>query len=231
MSFESDLSPEMLKPTQSPDNRPDARGPKTLEQAIAESTRQMRKARRLTLAELAGRVGISRQMLSKIENAQTSASLATVDALAQGLEVPVTSLFRGADYETQAVFVKNGGGQETIRRGSHLGHLYHLLGKLTGHHSNLEPLLVTLTEDSETVPLFQHAGTEFVYVLEGEMEYQHQETTYHMQVGDSITFDGEGIHGATKILQAPVRFLSVFVSDEKVLHSFEPEEGSAMQEQ
>lgn len=174
----------------------------------------MRLARGLTLAELATMVGISRQMLSKIENAQTSASLATVSALSRGLGVPVTSLFRAADFETQAVFVKSGKGPETVRRGSNLGHQYQLLGALTSGNANLEPLLVTLTEESQAFPLFQHMGSEFVYMLEGIMEYQHQGATYLMEPGDSILFDAEGVHGPAKIIDSPVRFLSVFASSE-----------------
>lgn len=195
--------------------RPSSPPPKSLEQAIAESTRQMRSARGLTLSELATRVGISRQMLSKIENAQTSASLATVDALAKGLEVPVTSLFRSADFETQAVFAKAGQAPETVRRGSNLGHHYQLLGQLMRHHGLFEPLLVTLTEESHPFPLFQHMGSEFVYVLEGVMDYKHQQSTFRMERGDSLLFDSEGIHGPAQIIEAPVRFLSVFVTQER----------------
>ncbi|MGO1398285.1 MAG: helix-turn-helix domain-containing protein [Brevibacterium yomogidense] len=175
----------------------------------------MRSARGLTLSELAARVGISRQMLSKIENAQTSASLATVDALAKGLEVPVTSLLRAADFETQAVFAKAGQAPETVRRGSNLGHHYQLLGQLMRHHGLFEPLLVTLTEESHPFPLFQHMGSEFVYVLEGIMDYQHQQSTFRMETGDSLLFDSEGIHGPARIITAPVRFLSVFVTQER----------------
>lgn len=192
----------------------------TLEQSIAQSARQMRLARGLTLAELAAKVGISRQMLSKIENAQTSSSLATIDALAKGLEVPVTSLFRAADNETQAVFVKRGQAPETVRRGSNLGHTYRLLGTLTGRHNTLEPLLVTLTEESQAFPLFQHTGTEFVYILEGVMEYQHQDRSYRMEAGDSILFDGEGVHGPATLIETPVRFLSIFAPQDNVLDSF-----------
>lgn len=199
--------------------RPLSPPPKSLEQAIAESTRQMRSARGLTLSELAARVGISRQMLSKIENAQTSASLATVDALAKGLEIPVTSLFRAADYETQAVFAKAGRAPETVRRGSNLGHHYLLLGQLIRHHGLFEPLLVTLTEDSQPFPLFQHMGSEFVYVLEGVMDYQHQQSTFRMETGDSLLFDSEGVHGPASIITAPVRFLSVFVSQDRTTDS------------
>lgn len=195
--------------------RPMSPPPKSLEQSIAETTRQMRHARGFTLSELANRVGVSRQMLSKIENAQTSASLATVDALAKALDIPVTSLFRAADNETQVVFSKAGQAPATVRRASNLGHRYQLLGQVIRHHGLFESLLVTLTEDSQPFPLFQHMGSEFVYVVEGEMDYRYQETTFRMETGDGILFDAEGIHGPAGIVETPVRFLSVNVSDER----------------
>src|SRR4051794_24957939 len=63
-----------------------------LEAVIAERAREYRIAAGLTVSEMAQRVGISKAMLSKIENAQTSCSLTTLARLAQGLEVPVTAL-------------------------------------------------------------------------------------------------------------------------------------------
>ena len=42
-------------------------------------------------------------MISKIENAQVSPSLATISRLADALEVPVTSLFQGLDEERDAL--------------------------------------------------------------------------------------------------------------------------------
>lgn len=189
--------------------------PVSLEEAIARSTREMRLARGLTLAELAEKVGISRAMLSKIENAQTSCSLATLAALAKGLDVPATSLFRGADRDTEAIFVEAGSAPEVIRRGSNLGHNFQLLGTLKGRHQSLEPLLVTLTDESKVFPLFQHAGSEFIYMLEGIMDYRHQDTTFRLEPGDSITFDAEGTHGPSALIKTPIRFLSVYSEHEK----------------
>ena len=68
-----------------------------LERAIAVQVRRHRRARGLTVGELALRAGISKAMLSKIENSLTSSSLTTVARLAAALDVPVTDLFHGAD--------------------------------------------------------------------------------------------------------------------------------------
>jgi transcriptional regulator with XRE-family HTH domain len=180
-----------------------------LERAIATQVRAYRVLSGLSVADMADRVGISKAMLSKIENAQTSCSLTTLSRLAAGLEVPVTALFRGVDAEREAVYVPKGHGGQIVRRGSRQGHLYELLGALRGQHRRMEAVLVTLTEASEVFPLFQHPGTELLYMLEGQMVYGHGEARYTMGPGDALQFDGEGAHGPEQLLELPAKFLSV----------------------
>ncbi len=180
-----------------------------LEDVIALRVRELRLAKGISLTELARLTGMSKAMLSKIENAQTSCSLSSLARLADALSVPVTALFRGLDAEREAVFTPAGHGAQIVRRGSNVGHLYQLLGSLRGEHKRLEPLLVTLTEASEVFPLFQHAGTEFIYVLDGVMVYGHGDARYEMHAGDSLVFDGEGPHGPSELVELPIRFLTV----------------------
>jgi transcriptional regulator with XRE-family HTH domain len=180
-----------------------------LERAIAAQVRAYRVEAGVSVGEMAVRVGISKAMLSKIENAQTSCSLTTLSRLAAGLGVPVTALFRGVDVEREAVFIPSGHGAQIVRRGSRHGHLYELLGPLRGPHQRMEAVVVTLTEASEVFPLFQHPGTELLYVLGGAMVYGHGGASYTMRVGDALQLDGEGAHGPQQLLELPVRFLSV----------------------
>src|SRR6195952_4806987 len=180
-----------------------------LERAIAAQVRAYRQASGISVAEMAARVGLSKAMLSKIENAQTSCSLTTLSRLAAGLDVPVTALFRGVDAEREAVFVPAGHGAQIIRRGSRHGHLYELLGPLRGPHQRMEAVVVTLTEASEVFPLFQHPGTELIFMLDGAMVYGHGEGAYALRAGDALQLDGEGAHGPVELLELPARFLSV----------------------
>jgi transcriptional regulator with XRE-family HTH domain len=183
--------------------------PDSLEMAIGRNVRALRLSSGLSVGEMAARIGISKPMLSKIENAQTSCSLSTLSALSKGLDVPVTSLFRGADNRREAVFVPAGTGPAIMRNGTREGHLYESLGALRGQHQRLEPLLVTLTAESETFPLFQHPGTELIYLLEGEMSYGHSHSVYALAPGDALLLDGEGQHGPTALTRLPIRFLSI----------------------
>lgn len=176
---------------------------------IAQRVREHRQQLGLTVAQLAASSGISKGMLSKIENGQTSPSLATLARVAAAINVPVTSLFRGLEEEHDALFVPAGRGLEIVRDGTRVGHRYQLLGSMRGVHKRMEPLLVTLTDESEVFPLFQHPGTEFIFMLEGVMEYGYGIARYTLRKGDALQFDGEIPHGPTKLSKTPIEFLSV----------------------
>jgi DNA-binding XRE family transcriptional regulator len=194
---------------------PNATGPADVELehalnvVIAQRVREHRQQLGLTLAQLADSSGISKGMLSKIENGQASPSLGTLARVAAAVNVPVTSLFRGLEEEHDALYVPAGRGIEIVREGTRVGHRYQLLGSMRGAHKRMEPLLITLTEQSEVFPLFQHPGTEFLFMLDGAMEYGHGDARYQLRKGDALQFDGEIPHGPTRLARTPIRFLSV----------------------
>jgi len=181
----------------------------TLETAIGRQVRAFRQQLGMTVAQLAQAARMSVGMLSKIENGQTSPSLATLHALSAALHVPVTSLFRLFEEERSATFIKAGNGLTIERRGTRAGHQYQLLGHSFGAGLAVEPYLITLTEDSDVFPLFQHEGSEFLYMLEGEVDYRHGDKTYPMQPGDSLFFDADVPHGPETLRRLPIRFLSI----------------------
>lgn len=176
---------------------------------IAQRVREYRNQLGLTVEQLAERSGISKGMLSKIENAQASPSLGTLVKLAAAISVPLTSLFRGLDEEHDALVVRAGQGTEIVRKGTRVGHRYELLGEMRGPNKVVEPMLVTLNEHSEVFPLFQHPGIEFIYVLEGVVEYGYGADRYRLYPGDAIQFAGQVVHGPTELVELPIRFLSV----------------------
>lgn len=180
-------------------------------QAIGDRLREERRRLGLTLQDVADRAGLSLGMISKIENAQTSPSLRTLARLSQALEIPVTTFFRGFEEERDASYVRAGDGIELIRQGTRHGHRYELLAAAKGAQRRVQPFLVTLTEQRETFPLFQHEGVEFLYALEGSFVYRYGRHTYDMDPGDSLMFDGRIPHGPERLSLLPARFLSITV--------------------
>lgn len=184
---------------------------KVLEVAIGHEVRAFRKKLGITVSDVAAATDISVGMLSKIENGNTSPSLTTLQTLARALGVPITSFFRRFEEEHSAVFVKAGEGVDVERRGTRAGHQYNLLGHIGSNTAGVvvEPYLITLTEDSDVFPTFQHGGLEFLYMLEGEVVYRHGNNLYRMTPGDSLFFDADAPHGPEELTRLPIRYLSI----------------------
>lgn len=184
---------------------------KVLEVAIGRSVRNFRRQKAMTVADLSKQTGLSIGMLSKIENGITSPSLTTLQLLAHSLSVPLTTFFRRFEENREAMHVKAGHAVEMERRGTRSGHQYNLLGHIGANASgvNVEPYMITLTEESDVFPTFQHDGIELLYMLEGEVEYRHGDQTYQMEPGDSLFFDADAPHGPVALTKLPARYLSI----------------------
>jgi DNA-binding XRE family transcriptional regulator len=196
-----------------PHEHPAAGSPGTLEEAlgavIAERVREFRLRLGLTVGQLAELTSLSKGMLSKIENAQASPSLATLARLSGALKVPVTAFFRGLNEEQDVLYVKAGRGLDIEHKGSGPGHRYQLLGTMRAPHNSLETLLVTLTDRAEEFPLYQHPGTELIYMIAGRMEYLYGDSYHLLEPGDAVQFVGEVPHGPRTLIELPIQFLSV----------------------
>jgi transcriptional regulator with XRE-family HTH domain len=187
-------------------------------QSIGSTLRALRRDRGLTLQEVADRAGLSLAMVSKIENAQASPSLRTLAQLSQALAVPVPIFFRELSDTEDASFVAAGAGIELTRPGSQYGYRYELLAAQLGSRRVLQPYLVTIAADAEPYPLFQHTGSEFIYVLEGALTYRYGSGTYDLGPGDSLLLHGTVRHGPEAFTRHPIRLLSITLtrSDEAI---------------
>lgn len=178
---------------------------------VGERVRELRQGMGQTMATFAESAEISLGMLSKIEHGQTAPSLSTMVRLADAANVPMTALFRGLDEEHDIVIVRKGEATEILHEGSGPGRIYEDLGSLRGPRRIIEPMMTTLNETDSIFPLYQHAGVEFIYILEGSLEYGYGSGRYTLDPGDTMQIHGEVAHGPTRIIEAPVRFLSIKV--------------------
>ena len=192
----------------------------SLERYIGNTIRQLRQKHKLTIAEVCDRANISRGMLSKIENAQTATSLETLAKLASALGVSLSTLFRNYNMpEGDAQLVKSGEGMEVVRRGTKRGHTYHLLAYDRGSTKLFEPFLIAMDDASGAFPTFEHPGVEFIHMLQGKIEYRHGQSTYLLEPGDSLTFQGDIPHGPEKLIELPIVFLAIIYYSAPLMES------------
>ena len=190
---------------------------KVLEVAIGREVRAFRRKKGVTVADLSQSTGLSIGMLSKIENGNTSPSLTTLQTLAHALSVPLTSFFRRFEEDRTAVHTKCGEGVELEREGTRANHQYNLLGHIGANASGVivEPYLITLSNEADIFPTFQHGGIETIYMLEGEVDYRHGDAIYPLKPGDTLFFDADAPHGPQVLVKLPARYLAIISYPQK----------------
>ncbi|NND90650.1 MAG: XRE family transcriptional regulator [Granulosicoccus sp.] len=172
--------------------------------------RSLRETQGLTARQLAERAGISAAMISRIENAQVSPSIATMTSLTNALDVPLASLFR----DTRAAradftHVTRGDGIVSTRLlGDHIHH-YVNLALHRRRDLNFEAHLITVRKQPAPPPHYVSHGVVFMHVLQGSARYQYGKHSLMLVEGDSLSIDAELSHGIGELLSDEFVFLSV----------------------
>lgn len=176
---------------------------------IGTQVRALRMAAGTSAGALALTAGVSRSMLSRIENGLVSPSVETLDRIAQGLHVPVSRFFGDQALRTDFCHVPAGRGLVVDRIGAVADYRYELLGHSLSGNLFVEPYLVTLLPDAQPYVTFQHPGLKFLHFLSGEVTYRYGGKTVKVGAGDSLIFDATALHGIEAIHTRPVSYLSV----------------------
>lgn len=151
--------------------------------------RELRKQRGLALRALASECGLSANAISLIERGETSPTVSSLHAIATALSVPITDFFK-KDTVLNAVLVRRQNGlrfenEDIVMESLGIGL----------PHQELEPFRITLKPNSEAVPTpIKHPGHEFVYLLEGVIEYYVAGHQYILETGDSLLIDATQPH-------------------------------------
>jgi transcriptional regulator with XRE-family HTH domain len=150
---------------------------------VGQQIHRLRRERGLSLRSLARESGLSLNAISRIERGESSPTVSSLHQLATALGVEIVEFFE-ADPENNTVVVREH--QRLRTRGE--GILIESLGAgLPGQR--MGPFLMTLLPGAwgGKEPI-THAGEEFVYCLEGEVDYQIQGEWHRLRPGDSLLF-------------------------------------------
>jgi transcriptional regulator with XRE-family HTH domain len=152
---------------------------------VGHRLRELRIEADLSIRALAELSNLNVNTLSLIENGKSSPSVSTLQQLAKALEVPITAFFETETPPKSIVFQKSG--HRTRADFSH-GTLEDMSTGLAWRGG--QPLLITLEPkaDSGSTPIV-HTGYEFVFCLEGYLQYTIEGQRYLLEPGDSLLFE------------------------------------------
>ncbi|MBN2232644.1 MAG: cupin domain-containing protein [Deltaproteobacteria bacterium] len=183
------------------------------ELAIGEKIRRIRQGRKLTIQQLAEKAGLSKGLISQIENEQVSPPIATLLKIAASLQTDISHFFQDSGGQQKVTVIRRDERMVSPRRevagAANLGYAYEALA-YTKNFKHMEPFVVTFEgKPAAEVIRFSHQGEEFVFVLEGDLEFSSDEETVVLHPGDSLYFDSDLLHGFRGVGDGEARALVV----------------------
>jgi transcriptional regulator with XRE-family HTH domain len=182
------------------------------EMKLGEKVRGLRQDQRLTLQALADITGLSKPLLSQIENDQVTPPIATLLKIANGLGVGIHFFFEEAGDRQKFVLTRGEQAATSKRRpGKDMAQGYKYKPLAPGiRQKKVEPFLVEFEQRAWDNSLYySHEGVEFLYLLDGELEFHYADQVMRLLPGDSIYYESSEPHGYVSIGEIQARAVAV----------------------
>jgi transcriptional regulator with XRE-family HTH domain len=185
---------------------------------LGQKIKSLRQRQGLSLAQVAEKAGLSEPLMTQIEGEVVAPPVATLLKISRALNVNIGYFFQDQDAEKRAVIVPRNERKKVFRRiheePSKVGYYYESLAypKADKH---MEPFHVTFeVKNKEDLIFFNHKGEEFIYVLDGQLEFNYEDETYALGTGDSLYFDASLPHAFRAVGKKPALAIDVIYASE-----------------
>lgn len=177
---------------------------------IGRKIKQLRLRQKKTQQQIADACSISKSLLSKIENGQTSSAIATLSKISNTLDVPLSWLLEDKQ-EQDLVFMSKAERQSKVGD-EHMGYSYELLANRSPY-TGVEPTIVHVTPKNLNVreDAYTHSDDEFIYILQGKIELFYDGEKHFMEQGDTAYFTGKKPHLFIPVDNDGAEVLTLFI--------------------
>lgn len=159
---------------------------------IGEKLKTLRESQKLSLRELGDKAGLSASFLSQLELGQVSPSIASLENIANVLNVHITYFFDDPN-KTDSVVMRRDERRKIYSKGSKaiIQPLAHEIGK-----KKIEPFMLTLETGGEAGehPYSSRHGEEFGIIIQGKVRFILDDNEYVLEEGDSVYFNSTKPH-------------------------------------
>lgn len=164
---------------------------------IGAKIKELRRAKKLTLQDVANETGFSTALISQIENNNVSPPIATLSKIAHFFDVKIGHFFTENEEECPYEVLRSS--ERTVvpkvvsRDGTSHGYFFESLS-VRKQNKKMDPFLITLNEKVTNTDTYRHNGEEFIFVMKGTAELLLDEQIIALNEGDSVYFDANLKH-------------------------------------
>ena len=160
---------------------------------LSQRIRMLRIQRGYTLEQVSEMTGLTRGVLSKVENFRVTPSLATLSKISQSFGVSMSELFEGLDEKPDMVVVRKDERIVVERDRPDSNIVYHALAH-SRPNKIMEPFLLEVPPGEARRQKLAHEGEEFLMVLQGTVDYEYGDQRFRLEEGDCLYEDGTTEH-------------------------------------
>ena len=168
--------------------------------------RRLRRLQRLTLQNVADKCGFTKSLLSKIETGAVIPPMSTLVKIAGALNTNIAALMAEGD-KLDCVFIPAKGMGKPVPTESGYA-ILPLAVELK--QKKMQPFIFSIRPEDLSDKVNTPLGEEFIFILEGSMEFKVGDTIYTMGPRDSIFFNSIREHYVSKVLTEEVVYLNIF---------------------
>jgi transcriptional regulator with XRE-family HTH domain len=176
---------------------------------VGRRMRALREQSGLSLRALAEACDLSVNAISMIERGESSPRVSSLHLLAQALNVRITDFFESEEQRSIVLVRKH---ERPLTQGEDVA----IESVGTGlRNQQVEPFVVTIEPGgSAGEETMKHPGQEFIYCLEGEVEYLVAGDSYVLAAGDTLLFEATEPHTFRNSSDSPAKLLLVLQASE-----------------
>lgn len=161
-----------------------------INKVIGENLKRIRKEKKMSMARLSELSGISKGMLSQIENGETNPTINTIWKICSGLDIPYTALFEEEEAETVTIIKKD---QVSLQNLDDNASLYLYYGDTNQRTFELFQMEIKAGQEHKSVG-HSLKSEEYIMVLEGNLKMVIDGKEYDLAADDAISFDANQEH-------------------------------------
>ncbi|QEC67126.1 helix-turn-helix domain-containing protein [Panacibacter ginsenosidivorans] len=182
---------------------------------ISNRIKEKRKGKKITLQQLAEEVGVTKGLISQIENNRTVPSLTVLLSIIKSLHVDLNDFFDKLDTtEPNEPLIIKASAQQSIEKEYTKGSFYYRITSFKLHGKLVDVVLYRQEKDARKGYVSTQAH-EFDYMIKGKMQYTIDGKKYILETGDSFYYNARKQHHTKCLSNEPYEMLVIYFFDEE----------------
>lgn len=180
---------------------------------IGDKIKSKRTQKNITLEQLAGKAGVSKGLISQIENNRTLPSLPVLFNIIHSLGDDLKTFFEDMhdSLSNGKILIIRKGQEKLFEKEPVKGFVYKRILTRSIVSQATDVVLLQLKRNAARKQFITTDAFECKYVMQGKIEYQIEKETFVLEAGDTLFFDGRAKHRLKNIGDTDAMILVIYL--------------------